>query len=145
MIKVVIILTSLLLSSCGQDTFDEWDKARQQAILDSRQLGEDIHNRYFKCYALPHLKKAVCIQSLKTHNIDQKWQNNIHYTSAFQYEAERLGFLDFLKQHHLSCDYIERGPKFINVDQAYKVICQNGNSYNLKFNYNTQEWSLVDF
>src|ERR1044071_2689269 len=141
MIKAITLLIPLLiLSSCDQSEIDKWNKHKEQAVVDAKAIAPEVHLAYLQCYALNYSDKIKCVRKLTDKYIDAQYKNNPHYTSSFQHEAEKLGFLAFLSNAQQSCDYIEAGPEFLNAAKAYLVTCNNGKIYFLKFNYDKNVW-----
>lgn len=85
---------------------------------------DKIAGKYLNCYALDSKLKQQCIEDL-------------------YFEAEKLGFKQFLNNLNLPCERINDGPEFIEEKQAYLVKCQPNHQYLMRFTYETQEWKLI--
>jgi hypothetical protein len=102
MIKVITaIIFFIFFSSCSRSEIDQQNKIKEHAISDAQNADLEIHQAYLQCYALNHQDKNNCVKVLASINIQQQWKDNYHYTKAFQYEAEKLGFVKFLRNHDL--------------------------------------------
>ena len=111
------------------------------AKLAATNSSDNIHLAYLQCYALQD--KQVCLIKLAAEYIDKKYQQDEEYKTAFQYEAEKLGFLAFLRKQNLPCKSISKGPKFIDQEKAYQVICDCNHHYLMRFDYAKKEWKLI--
>ena len=84
----------------------------------------ELPTKYLACYALEPAAKSQCHQALA-------------------FEAEKLGFKQFIKAQYLSCDAVIEGPEFIAEEQAYLVKCQPKGQYLMRFCHEQQRWELV--
>jgi hypothetical protein len=83
------------------------------------------NDKYLACYALNPVAKRECLNSLV-------------------FEAEKLGFKQFLNNLNLTCAGIENGPEFIEEKKAYLILCSPNHQYFMQFNYDTFEWKLIE-
>lgn len=88
------------------------------------QSPTELPARYLACYALAPAAKNQCHQELG-------------------FEAEKLGFKQFINQQQLPCDSINDGPKFMVAAQVYLVQCQPKGQYLMRFDVENQRWQLV--
>lgn len=88
---------------------------------------------YMNCYALQPSQKQKCQQKISK-----------SVTKEYIYEAERLGFAEFLRKHKQPCNSISNGVLFNEQKQAYKAICDDKNSYFLRFNYKNNSWEIEE-
>jgi hypothetical protein len=84
-----------------------------------------VHDKYLACYALNPAAKQECLNSLA-------------------FEAEKLGFKQFINNLNLPCAGIENGPEFIEEKKAYLILCSPNHQYFMQFNYDTFEWKLIE-
>lgn len=136
----LFILSILILCSCNQEQSRQQTLNKKQAIIDARHATNEVHLEYLRCYALSPKEKQTCTRQLTQKYLPKEWQNNIYYTTNYQYEAEKQGFVKFLYNNKLACNNLTTSPIFIDATKAYLVICHNGNKYFLKFDYKTKEW-----
>ena len=90
-----------------------------------RSQDTELPAKYLACYALEPAAKSQCHQGLA-------------------FEAEKLGFKQFIKAQYLSCDAVIEGPEFIAEKQAYLVKCQPKDQYLMRFDYAQQQWQLLE-
>lgn len=67
----------------------------------------------------------------------------MEYIQAFQFEAEKLRFRNFINDHELPCESIGEEPIFVEDRQVYLVTCKPEGQYFMRFDYETKEWKLV--
>ena len=84
----------------------------------------ELPAKYLACYALSPAAKSQCQQELA-------------------FEAEKLGFKQFIKAQYLSCDAVIEGPEFVEAQQAYLVKCQPKGQHLMRFCHEQQRWELV--
>ena len=145
MIKAITaIILFIFFSSCSRSEIEKQNKIKEHAISDARNAAPEVYQAYLQCYALNYQDKNNCVKELAGINILQKWRDNHHYTKAFQYEAEKLGFVKFLRNHDLYCETIDDGPEFVTTAKAYLITCRNGNDYFMQFDSFKKEWKLVN-
>lgn len=132
----------LLFNQANQSEENNPDHQQQQAISDARSAGKGIHLAYLQCYALGHDKRK-CLSRLTAKYIDQKLRDKIHYTTNYQYEAEKLGFIHFLQEKGVDCDELQTSPRFSQDTGSYIAKCTNGRIYLLKFDDAMKEWRLI--
>jgi tRNA G18 (ribose-2'-O)-methylase SpoU len=137
-----LILSIFFLNSCSDDYHKKQDELKNQAIIDARSVSPEIHEAYIQCYALKHQDKNNCINKLNKQHI--KIANiNSNYSNAFQYEAERQGFINLLRRSNFNCNYLSQGPKFLEEAKAYIALCDNNELHFLRFDYVTHQWSII--
>ncbi len=149
--KSIIINSAILclmfcLSSCQIEGVQKQQTNKNQAIEDAKAPNHETHLDYLQCYALNHQEKKDCVKKLTNKYIEIKFRENIHYTSSFQYEAEKQGFIQFLKNKGRPCDSIKSSPKYVLEIESYVVKCNNINIsavYLLRFDYEKKEWNIV--
>jgi len=136
----IIFLTNL--SACGSEEL-QWQKIDKQVSIDAEELGGDAHRIYLRCYPLDQQSKQRCIEILNGQYVKDEYKTDPYYQRSFQYKAEKLGFLKFLRDRNLLCSGIDHGPKFVNADNAYQVSCTCGNNYLMQFDYDNKKWHLM--
>ena len=138
--KVIIIIFSLISYSVYLAAADYTKELGQDAAVKS---SDETHLAYLQCYALNPQEKKLCVEKLSSKYIDEKYSNDQDYKTAFQHQAEKQGFLAFLRNHRLPCKSINEGPKFMQKEKAYKVLCVCSNSYLMQYDYEKKEWKIV--
>lgn len=138
----------LILTICTIFAFEasaSINPVKQEAMKDANSLTDKkLYSKYLQCYALDKIKKKKCIGKLSVSYIPESQKTNIDYIREFTYEAEKLGFLQFLKEKNKECDKINDGPLYNKDKLAYEVKCVNGKNFHMKFDYENQKWSITE-
>jgi len=113
--KVILIILAFILVACQKE-----NKAAQ----------------YLACYALEPSSKQICVQKLAEKYITEDKRLNE------QYKYEKLGFKEFLNQQNLACNHIKEGVLYDSKKQAYRIKCQSGHEYFMKFDYEIKSWNI---
>ncbi|GAB4164721.1 MAG: hypothetical protein Tsb006_4340 [Rickettsiaceae bacterium] len=79
--------------------------------------------------------KKRCITKLAEKYLTGVVSKDKAYIQAFQYEAEKLGFKQFLNKQGMPCQAIDDGPKFDQKVKAYVVKCKPAHQYLVRFDY----------
>ena len=157
--KKTILLLSSIMAVSGCTMGDAEIRAlKQGAIHDIRNRPKEAHLAYLQCYALDDVDKDNC-------QLRAQYSNELHerygaasweYVRPYDYEAERLGFAQFLRDHGRACKGVDQGPEFDSKAKAYNVICTDGNTYHMRFvysdvqphkerlGYKVGEWHIVE-
>lgn len=138
---ILLIFSIFTLCSCSQKAQKQQASDHWQAIIDARGARPEIHDAYLQCYALHPKEKKECTRQLAGKYLPKEQQANSQYAKSYQYEAEKLGFMNFLHEKGLSCDHLVASPTFIDSVKSYLVICQNNNHYLVSFDYKTKLWN----
>ncbi len=139
--KILLAITaSLLLTSCYEKIEKPYN---EQAINHVKYLKPEIHHKYLNCYPLHQEDKKQCVKALNNEYI-KKNKSNKEYVQSFAFEAEKLGFKNFLEAKKLECKKIKYGPEYDDEQKAYLVKCGDETNYLMQFNYKTKTWSLKD-
>jgi len=139
-------LTYLLpptLTACMNFSDVEKQALNDRAISDARAQSKAVHLAYLQCYALPDLDKKFCENDIRQTIKDVRAASSWEYVLPFDYEAQRLGFADFLRLHGKSCKGIDAGPKYNAQKKAYDVQCTDGHSYIMQFDSRVMVWRIV--
>ena len=134
-IDIKIIFLLFLLSSCNDP--------EKQAIKDARMTDPTVYKEYIKCYRLDYHKKKYCLEKLEDQYISAGTRRNNYYKQYFQYEAEKLGFLELLKNNGASCNGIKISPQFERTIENYVLKCYDNNVYLLSFDDFKNEWTFI--
>lgn len=140
-INTKIIFLLFLLSSCNDP--GKQAKIEEEATKDARMADPDIYKEYIKCYGLDYHKKKYCLEKLEDKYISTETRRNNYYKQYFQYEAEKLGFLELLKNNGAVCDGIKVPPLFEHSVEGYVLKYYNNEVYLLSFNYFRNEWTFI--
>lgn len=142
-----IITTSAIavaLTACTTLSDVEKQALRDRAIADARSQPKEIHLAYLQCYALRDSDKDSCKRKIKWTIEGRKDASTWEYIRPFDYEAERLGFQAFLRDHSKKCAGVDQGPTFNQEISAYDVVCTDGNRYAMQFDYEQLTWKLAE-
>ncbi len=142
-LTLLVLTLSVILCSCGDLPQDKWIRNKEQAIQDARAAEETIHLDYLQCYALSYHEKNNCLGKLIPKYVRSQFVEESSYTAHFQYESEKLGFVNFINQHGLSCDAIKDGPVMVPDTETYLAKCANGDIYLFRFHYDQKKWLLI--
>ncbi|MCA9243653.1 MAG: hypothetical protein KDA32_06865 [Phycisphaerales bacterium] len=112
-----------------------------RAVADARSQPERLHLAYLDCYPLPRGAKRRCIAAIAGNTASRVAARSRAYTTAFGYEAERLGFRAFLRDLDKPCAAINDGPLYNVKKNAYHVECVDGHRYDMR--YDESGWTLV--
>ena len=104
----------------------------------------EVHKAYLNCYALNEAAKKQCLKELAVKYITGSKKDDKEYVTAFQFEAEKLGFKHFLNNNKLSCKEVIGGPMFDVHKKAYIVTCKPTLEYHMHFDYSAKEWKLLE-
>ena len=140
-INTKIIFLLFLLSSCNDS--DKQAKIEEEAIKDARMADPVVYKEYIKCYGLDYHKKKYCLETLEDQYISAEARRNNYYKQYFQYEAEKLGFLELLKNNGAVCDGIKVSPLFERSIEGYVLKCYDNNVYLLSFDYLKSKWVFI--
>ena len=139
--KLLLISTlSLSLIACTEQSNPS---SQERAALYASRVKHEIHNQYLNCYPLSSDNKKQCVKKLSEQYL-KKHLSDSKYVKSFQYEAEKLGFRNFLKTQGLPCESINDGPEFDYDKSAYLVKCTNAKNYYMQFDYQQKTWIIVD-
>jgi len=138
-----VILSSVILSSCGKDEIEKWEEEKEQALIDAEFTDAQTRLDYLQCYALALQEKSKCLLKLNNKKIKPELLKHHFYTNNYVYQLEKLGFMQFLKNKGAVCDKITEGPKYTSETESYVAKCTDGNIYLLKFDYDENTWLLV--
>jgi len=151
--KKITILTSLTavvatistLSGCAMYSMAEKEALAKGAISDIRGKPKEVHLAYLKCYALEESKKDTCRHAVeRNHNLqDIITSSSWEYVLPYRYEAERLGFAQFLRDNGRTCKGINKGLLYNKEAKAYEAVCTGGNAYKMRFNRKAGQWVIV--
>ena len=138
--KTTFLALALSLSACSEeaDTSSE-SKGKHYA----NAVKHAIHAEYLACYPLSKNDKKQCVNNLADDYLKNKRQDK-SCVQAFQYEAEKLGFRNFLKQQGLPCERVDYGAEFDPEKEAYLVKCTSSEQYYMQFDYKEKQWNLLD-
>lgn len=135
---------AVALTACTTLSDVEKQALHDRAIADARNQPKEIHLAYLQCYALDKLDKDRCKRVIKGKIEGRKDASTWEYILPFDYEAERLGFHAFLRDHGKKCAGVDQGPQFNDKATAYDVTCTDGNQYRMRFDYEKAKWLLVE-
>ncbi len=145
--KHILITTTLTLlltvTGCVSLTESEANALKQQAREDAKNAPESEHLAYLQCYALHPMKKRSCKRGF-ARSEPRSHSRLSEYTLPYDYEAERLGFVHFIRTHGKPCDGIDQGVLFDKEHNAYKATCTDNNSYFLHWDNDNQTWQMVE-
>ena len=137
------LTAALLVTGCvGLGETEEkalWDTA----IRDARNAPKAVHLGYLQCYALPDYDKDSCRRRIKDRPVERQKANTWEYIRPYDYEAERLGFTAFLKDHGKRCSGIDQGVRYNSDKKAFIAKCKDGNDYLMRFDRKTETWSVL--
>ena len=140
LINFKILLLVFSLSSCVGNNLQSPQQDKQRAKKDAKNASSETHFAYLQCYALNPKEKQNCLTGLKNKYISPELRRNTNYTTSFQYEAEKLGFMQFLKNKNFPCNNIKNGPQYSKETESYVVKCSENKLYLLRFDYEEGEW-----
>lgn len=135
---------TIILGGCAMMGEVEAEIVKRQAVEDARALSKDVQLGYLTCFAFwDDHKQGQCQNILKQHTSNNR-QNarNWEYILEHDREAERLGFVAFLKDEEKTCTGIDETPQHNREINAYVVNCTDGNSYKMAFNHGEGIWSI---
>ena len=142
--RILIILLPLILTACTHTTTAETQTLHDKAIVDAKRQPKSIHLAYLKCYALQEAAKISCIRVIRDSISDINDMASWEYIHPFDYEAEKLGFAAFLRDHGKVCQHINDGPQYDRTKQVYDVRCSDNYHYSMRFNYKNNVWLIAD-
>ena len=137
-------LLPLTLSACMNFSDVEKQALADRAVADARAQSKAVHMAYLQCYALPDVDKSFCENDIRKSIKNVQAASSWEYIRTFDYEAERLGFAEFLREHGKSCKGIDAGPKYNAEKKAYDVRCNDGNGYTMQFDSRGMMWRITD-
>lgn len=143
---IASIASIAVLTGCAMMGDVEAEIVKKRAIEDARELPKDIQLGYLTCFAYwDDYIQDKCHNILKPHT-SQNNQNaqNWEYILEHRYEAERLGFVAFLKDNGKACAGIDETPEYKRLDNAYVVNCTDGNGYKMAFNHGEGIWRVTE-
>ena len=135
-------VTCLTLTACVGFGKTETAILKSAAINDARQAPKELHQAFLKCYALKDVDKKRCQRTAGETNQRYKDASNWEYILPFRYEAERIGFKEFLNEKGKTCSELNKGPKFDSKLKVYVVECSNDNQYHMRWDSQESAWYL---
>ena len=143
--KVILFLSIVILSNCAAKESNT-RLIKQNAVNDARSRSKEIHLAYLQCYPLSKEDKKACQLGVQHNNkLHERYgASSVEYAKTYDYEAERLGFAEFIRNKGQICERVDQGPKFDISSKTYEVICVDGNNYNMKFIHNNGKWNLIN-
>ncbi|MCB2081550.1 MAG: hypothetical protein H6908_03510 [Hyphomicrobiales bacterium] len=142
--RLITLTIPITLAACTTLGNVEKQALHDRAIADARSQPKEIHLAYLQCYALRDVDKDSCKRKVKQTIEGRNGASTWEYILPFDYEAERLGFQAFLRDHGKSCAGIDKGPEFNSDTKAYDVICTDGHRYAMRFDYKNEQWELAE-
>ncbi len=139
-----LFIATCVLPACTVLGNVEEQALRIRAESDARRQSPEIHLAYLQCYALSRHDKKQCRRRIGRTIDGRKGARSWEYILPFDYEAERLGFERFLEKDGLKCDQVKRGPRYDREHKAYRVVCENGRQYFMRFDRDKKRWSRVE-
>ncbi len=139
---ILPLLSIFFFTACNDSHIEKQNALKKQAIIDATNMTAQIHESYLNCYALNYQNKIQCVSKLNKQYLAPDKLDSAHYKSAFQYEAEKQGFINFLQKSNIACNVLEESPKFIQEAKSYIVQCDN-NLHFLRFDYLKEKWVVV--
>ncbi len=130
------------LSACAPLSDYEAETLAARAIVDARAQPARLHRAYLDCYALPRATKRRCIAVITPNAASRVAARSRTFATAFDHEAERLGFGAFLQANGKACASVDHGPLFDADLGAYRVECADGNHYRMRYAVETG-WTLL--
>ncbi len=125
--KSKLVTALFLLSACASGKTEH-----------SIPITSSCAKEYLACYALDKLAKKKCTDKLaKKYTIAGKTD-----IQKFQFEAEKIGFKNFLNEKGKLCESIDNGPEFVKSENAYIVWCKPSQLYFMQFDYDKKQWSI---
>lgn len=139
-------LAFILLTTIASTSFALTEEVKNEIINEIDKHKPEITKEYLQNYALNEADKQKNISLLAKKYISKKKISDKDYIQEFTYEAEKQGFVDFLKGRNKECSKIEEGPLYKTDVAAYEVKCINSsnNNYYMTFDYKTNTWNLLD-
>lgn len=108
----------------------------------AKKMNAEVHNSYLQCYPLKKPDKDSCLKELNLKYVSNKYKADTEYVRAFQFEAEKLGFKNFLNDLKLPCERVDDGPEFSSDMHAYLVKCIPDHQYHMQFDYKDKKWTI---
>ncbi len=137
-------LLPLTLSACMNFSDVEKQALSDRAISDARKQPRQVHLAYLQCYALENVDKDFCQRTIRDGIEGSKSASSWEYILPFDYEAEKLGFATFLREHGKACKGINEGSQYNKEKKAYNVRCNDGHNYSMRFDYEGKKWKIVE-
>ena len=134
----------IILTGCTLIGEVETQILMEAAIADARQASKEVHLAYLQCYALPKPKKSNCQRKISGRSQARGNASNWEYILPYNYQAERLGFVAFLRDRGKPCSGVIEGVRYHRKQKAYVVNCTDGNRYHMRFIRKVRQWDLVE-
>lgn len=142
--RLLIFAMPIMLASCTTLGNAEKQALQDGAIQNARNQNKEVHLAYLQCYALRDIAKKDCKREAKKLSKNRQEAKTWEYILPFDHEAERLGFKAFLQNKGKACAGIDQGPKYNDKISAYDVACTDGSQYRMRFDYEKDQWLLVE-
>jgi len=140
--KTTILFSLLALTGCLTMGEVEKQALTERGIADARKAPKEEHLAYLNCYPLDRGDKDSCRRKIQTNPLT-KTAITWDYIRPYQYESEKLGFIQFLSDNGKTCSGLDNGPEFNREKRAYEVICKGSNRYFVRFDYKNEAWKMV--
>ncbi len=138
-------IQSILLIALNLSSYSEAADLSDPEFLgksSAKNVAPQVYAAYLQCYALQKSEKEACLKELALKYINKKQNTDARYVQAFQYEAEKLGFKNFLNDLKLPCERVDNGPEFSSDMHAYLVKCTPNHQYHMQFDYKDKKWII---
>lgn len=137
-------ITCLGLTACVGFGKTETEVLKAAAINDAKQAPKELHQAFLQCYGLKDVDKKGCQRAAGSSHERYVNASNWEYILPFRYEAERMGFKDFLNGKGKACTELNEGPKYDPKQKVYVVHCSNNKQYNMRWEWQKGSWQLEE-
>jgi len=125
-LKTVFLFSlAIILSGCVAFSEAEMRALKDAGIAAAKSAPKEMHLAYLQCYSLPRSKKPSCRRSIKDRPIERQQANSWEFIRPYDYEAERQGFIHFLRDHGKTCAGIDEGAGILNM---VVILCPQSQS-----------------